>query len=248
MRKIVNGKLCDTNSAYCVGVFHDSYMAALYRKRNGEYFYVSTWTMAHEIKKTKAETSLTELLKQAIDRDKEKCVFKALTVTEARELCETRLDIETYEDEFGSVDEEGRTSRKTIEVKLKRPAIDQLYRVAQEKGCYERDVVDEILEEWLRDNDEAIVEGKTFKLDLNTCMQTKDVDVIPGEVVTKIYGNVKTDLLCRLQRVNVTGDQNNPLFGYYMRVVNLRRLALASAILTEKLLNIADVVTIDESA
>jgi hypothetical protein len=47
--------------------------------------------------------------------------------------------------------------------------------------------------------------------------------------------------------VNVTGDENNPLFGYYMRVTNLRQLALASAILTEKLLDIADVVTIDES-
>lgn len=48
--------------------------------------------------------------------------------------------------------------------------------------------------------------------------------------------------------MNVTGDENNPLFGHYMRVANLRQLALASAILTEKLLDIADVVTIDESA
>jgi hypothetical protein len=247
MKSIVNGKLCDTDSAHCVGVFCDPCMAALYRKRNGEYFYVSTRTMEHEIKETGEETPLRELLEQAMDRDKEKCMFKALTVAEARELCETRLDIETYEDEFGSVDEEGRTSRKTIEVKLKRPAVDQLYRVAQEKGCYERDVMDTILEAWLHDNDDAIVKGKTFKLDLSTCMQTKDVDVIPEEVVTRVYGNVKTDLLCRLQRVNVTGDENNPLFGYYMRVTNLRQLALASAILTEKLLDIADVVTIDES-
>jgi alpha-mannosidase len=94
MKKIINGKKYDTETATCVFTDREDCLKereraveSYYRKNNGEFFYHAQSYRDH---------GLTEL------RDE---LIKPQTVQEVKKDLETRLTVEEYEAIFGTVEE-----------------------------------------------------------------------------------------------------------------------------------------------
>lgn len=129
MKKIINGKVYDTEKATQVGIWSNgrSYRdfshcsETLYRKRTGEYFLYgeggpqscysraveqNTWTGGEDI--------------------------RPLTVEEARQWAEKNLEADEYEKEFGEVAEDD--SRQIVSITLSASLVEMLRREAQKAG------------------------------------------------------------------------------------------------------------------
>lgn len=130
MKKIINGRMYDTNTArkvYCVGhggqSFRDFgfYEETLFCKRTGEYFIYGEGGPA---------SKYAEQVDYNTSVGGERII--PLTLAEAKEWAERELDGEDYEDEFGKVDESG--ERVTLSVSLDAATADRIRKAAQEAG------------------------------------------------------------------------------------------------------------------
>jgi hypothetical protein len=115
MKRIIDGKKYDTETAYMVGQWENMYdvsnfhyySESLYRKRTGEYFLFGEGG---------ARSQYAETIGQNEWRGGEKII--PLTYDNARKWAEEHLSVEVYESEFGEVSED---DESTIAVTVRVP-------------------------------------------------------------------------------------------------------------------------------
>lgn len=140
MKKIINQKRYDTETAQEKGFWHNSYgyrdfnycEETLYQKKTGEFFlHGSGGPMTNYAKRVDGNSWSVgdELI--------------PLTYEEAREWAEEKLDAEDYEAIFGEVTEDG--SRVTIGISLPTGAAEQLKRMAAQTGKTQSDIIAELI-------------------------------------------------------------------------------------------------------
>lgn len=125
MKKIINGRMYDTNTANGVGEWESSYgytdfhwyQEKLFRKRTGEYFLYGEGNAASPYRRAVEQNCWTG------SED-----IKPLTVEEARIWAEEHLTADEYETEFGEVSED--ESRMAICITLPRSMVEQIKREA----------------------------------------------------------------------------------------------------------------------
>lgn len=141
MKKIINGKRYDTETAKLIGSDgysnpsdFDYWSEDLYQKKTGEFFLYG-------------EGGARTKYAQAIDSNSwcggERIM--PLSYDEAREWVEHHLDADTYEEVFGPVAEDD--SRKTVGFSLPVSIADTLKRMAAESGRTQSDIVAELIEQ-----------------------------------------------------------------------------------------------------
>lgn len=141
MKKIINGKRYDTETAKLIGSDgysnpsdFDYWSEDLYQKKTGEFFLYG-------------EGGARTKYAQAIDSSSwcggERIM--PLSYDEAREWVEHHLDADTYEEVFGPVAEDD--SRKTVGFSLPVSIADTLKRMAAETGKTQSDIVAELIEQ-----------------------------------------------------------------------------------------------------
>ena len=141
MKKIINGKRYDTETAKLIG--EDSYSnpsdfdywsEELYQKKTGEFFLYG-------------EGGARTQYAQAVDQNSwtggERIM--PLSYDEAREWVEKHLDADTYEEVFGPVAEDD--SRRALNLSLPASIADTLKRMAAETGKTQSDIVAELIEQ-----------------------------------------------------------------------------------------------------
>lgn len=129
MKKIINGKLYDTETAKEVGLrahggdprdFH-YFVERLYRKRTGEYFLHGEGGPMTQYARTIGQNQWSGGEK-----------IMPLDYQAARDWAEKHLDADDYMQEFGPVSEE--SERTTLSVSIDSATADKIRREAQEKG------------------------------------------------------------------------------------------------------------------
>lgn len=129
MKKIINGKLYDTETAKEVGLrahgegprdFH-YFVERLYRKRTGEYFLHGEGGPMTQYARTVGQNQWSGGEK-----------IMPLDYQAAREWAEKHMDADDYMEEFGPVSEE--SERTTLSVSLDAAVADKIRKEAQEKG------------------------------------------------------------------------------------------------------------------
>ena len=129
MKKIINGKLYDTDTAREIGArfrgesvrdFHYSF-EQLYKKRTGEYFLYGEGGPMSKYAETVGQNQWTGG-KKIIPLD-----YKAAT-----EWAEQNMDADDYQAEFGEVGEDG--ERTVLSISLDSAVADRIRRAAQEAG------------------------------------------------------------------------------------------------------------------
>ena len=129
MKKIINGKLYDTDTAKEIGSrfrgesvrdFHYSF-EQLYKKRTGEYFLYGEGGPMSKYAETVGQNQWTGG-KKIIPLD-----YKAAT-----EWAEKNMDADDYQAEFGEVGEDG--ERTVLSISLDSAVADRIRREAQEAG------------------------------------------------------------------------------------------------------------------
>lgn len=139
MRKIINGKKYDTDTATLVGEHQPEieiseftwYREELYRKKTGEYF---VYGEGHA------------LSRYAINRYGSWAPGEAITpmtYKEAMSWAEENLDADTYESEFGAVDDDGEPAQVAVWVSAKAKAA--LNRKMSETGKTQAEIIEELL-------------------------------------------------------------------------------------------------------
>lgn len=125
MKKIINGKLYDTETASCVGSWSNNYSPRdfqsvqedLYRKRTGEFFLYGEGGPASKYAVSVGGNSWSGGAK-----------IIPLTVEQAREWAEKHLDADEYQEIFGEVVEDD--SRTTLSISLSASAAGTARRAA----------------------------------------------------------------------------------------------------------------------
>lgn len=129
MKKIINGKLYDTETAKEVGLrahgegprdFH-YFVERLYRKRTGEYFLHGEGGPMTQYARTVGQNQWSGGEK-----------IMPLDYQAAREWAKKHMDADDYMEEFGPVSEE--SERTTLSVSLDAAVADKIRKEAQEKG------------------------------------------------------------------------------------------------------------------
>lgn len=137
MKKIINGKAYDTNTATLIGSKDNgnsptafAYCCeSLYRKRTGEYFMYGEG----------GPNSKYAVWSHGMLCDGERIIL--LTYDEARQWAESNLDADTYEAEFGAVvDDE---SRVCVSLSLSAAGLERARRAASARGVSLSALVDE---------------------------------------------------------------------------------------------------------
>lgn len=129
MKKIINGKLYDTDTAKCLGDWHNTWdsrshtyvFEALYQKRTGECFLYGTGGPMSKYSRTVGDNEWS---------GSEKII--PLSLAKAREWAEEHLTADEYEAAFGLPDENGETV--DLHVQLPAAIVAQLKRDAVEAG------------------------------------------------------------------------------------------------------------------
>lgn len=129
MKKIINGKLYDTETAKEVGLrahgegprdFH-YFVERLYRKRTGEYFLHGEGGPMTQYARTVGQNQWSGGEK-----------IMPLDYQAAREWAEKHMDADDYQAEFGEVGEDG--ERTVLSISLDSAVADRIRRAAQEAG------------------------------------------------------------------------------------------------------------------
>lgn len=129
MKKIINGKLYDTETATCVGSWANSYSPSdfqsveeeLYRKRTGEFFLYGEGGPASKYAVSVGGNSWSGGAK-----------IIPLTVEQAREWAEKHMDADDYQEIFGEVSED--ESRTALSISIATSASEIARRAAAESG------------------------------------------------------------------------------------------------------------------
>lgn len=131
MKKIINGKLYDTDTAKQIDTMYhgDSpsdfryYAERLYKKRTGEYFLHGEGGPM---------TQYAVSCGQNQWRGGEKII--PLTYEAAKKWAEENMDADDYQEEFGTVSEDDAGERVAMSISLDSATADRIRREAQEKG------------------------------------------------------------------------------------------------------------------
>lgn len=131
MKKIINGKLYDTETAKEVGLrahggdprdFH-YFVERLYRKRTGEYFLHGEGGPMTQYARTIGQNQWSGGEK-----------IMPLDYQAAREWAEKYMDADDYMEEFGPVSEDGNGERTVLTISLDVATAERIRRAAQEAG------------------------------------------------------------------------------------------------------------------
>ena len=141
MKKIINGKVYDTETAQEVGTWSNNLSCrdfgwcseTLYRKKTGEYFLHGKGGPA---------SRYAEPVGSGWGWGSGELIMP-LTYKEATEWAEKHLDCDEYEQIFGKVTED--ETRKTAAYSLSVTAIEVLRRMAQEQGRPASEILDELI-------------------------------------------------------------------------------------------------------
>lgn len=141
MKKIIAGKVYDTDTATKLGVWWSSNDVrsfshceeTLYRKRTGEYFLYGYGGPMTKYARAEGQNSWT-----GGDR------IMPMSYDEARTWAEEHLETGEYEAAFGEVTED--ESEYALYVKLPMPVADKLRRIASQQGKALRDVLVEMIQ------------------------------------------------------------------------------------------------------
>lgn len=137
MKKIINGRMYNTDTAHAVGEWNDSYpndfhyvCETLYRKRNGEYF-------------IHGEGGAMSKYAQSCGQNQwsggEQII--PLTYDSARDWAEKNLDADEYEAEFGEVSEDGEGEFVVVSLRMTSMAKVKLDRLASKTGKSRGDII-----------------------------------------------------------------------------------------------------------
>lgn len=128
MKKIINGKRYDTNTAQKMGAFYHLdrrdfhyFWETLYRKTTGEYFLYGEGGPASKYAETVGMNEWSGGEK-----------IMPLTVDAAKKWAEDHLDADEYEKIFGEVDES--REKKTVTFSLPVGTVEKIKRIAAEQG------------------------------------------------------------------------------------------------------------------
>lgn len=131
MKKIINGKLYDTETAKEVGLmshgegpcdFH-YFVERLYKKRTGEYFLHGEGGSMTQYARTIGQNQWSGGEK-----------IMPMDYQAAREWAEKHMDAEEYMEEFGPVSEDGNGERTVLTISLDGATAERIRRAAQEAG------------------------------------------------------------------------------------------------------------------
>lgn len=141
MKKIINGKAYDTDTATRLGTWWSSsdvrdfshVEETLYRKRTGEHFLHGYGGPMSKYARAEGQNSWS-----GGDR------IMPMSYDEARAWAEEHLDADEYEAAFGEVTED--ESEYDLHVKLPMSVADKLRRIASQQGATLRDVLVELIQ------------------------------------------------------------------------------------------------------
>lgn len=142
MKKIINGKRYDTDTAKEVGYAEakclpsdlDWWQETLYRKNTGEFFLYGEGN---------ARTRYAK--ESGVNNWRAGCRIMPLSVDEAKEWAENQLTADEYEKIFGEIAES--TERKTVSFSLSETVIEQIARLAAEKQISKSEVIELLVKE-----------------------------------------------------------------------------------------------------
>lgn len=146
MKKIINGKMYNTETATCVGTYSNGYHRgdfnyveeSLYLKKTGEFFFYGHGG---------ANSKYTEQTGTSTWSGGE--VIKPFTHNEAREWAEKMLDGDEYEAVFGKIIED--EERSVYSLSLQKDKLEKLKRLSSQMGVSVGKLADELIEEaWER--------------------------------------------------------------------------------------------------
>jgi len=137
MKRIIDGKKYDTETAYMVGQWENMYdvsnfhyfSESLYKKRTGEYFLHGEGG---------ARSQYAETVGQNEWRGGEKII--PLTYDNARKWAEEHLSVDVYESEFGEVSEDDDTTI-AVTVRVPQSTKDAIDKLAARTGRTRGDIV-----------------------------------------------------------------------------------------------------------
>lgn len=140
MKKIINGKVYDTNTAQRVGYWSNNLTyrdfswceETLYRKKTGEYFLHGEGGPASRYAEAVGTNSWGSGER-----------IMPLTYKEASEWAEKHLDGDEYEQIFGAVSEDD--TRKTVAYSLSVSAVEALRRMSEEQGKPASEILDAMI-------------------------------------------------------------------------------------------------------
>lgn len=139
MKKIINGRRYDTESAREVGFASYSHPRdfqyweeTLYRKNTGEFFLYGRGGPASRYAESLGQSGWTGGAK-----------IIPLNIEAAQKWAEEHMDADEYEKLFGVVEDD---SKKTVTFSLTGAAIEKIARMAAEKGCSKSEVVERLLQ------------------------------------------------------------------------------------------------------
>lgn len=140
MKKIINGKRYDTETATRLGEYWNGLSRrdfgfmeeTLYRKKTGEYFLYGEGGPASRYSRAVGQNSWS-----GGER------IMPMTIQEAKEWAEKHLDGDEYESIFGEVEEDG--SRKVIAVSLAVTTIEKLRDAAASSGRTMSGIIEELI-------------------------------------------------------------------------------------------------------
>lgn len=140
MKKIINGRRYDTNtakaladaSANCPRNDFNFWEETLYRKNTGEYFIHGTGGPMTQYAESCGNNSWC---------GGEKII--PLTIEAAKKWAEKHLDGDEYEKIFGAIEED--TSKRTVTFSLTETAIAKIARLAAEQNCSKSEIIERLL-------------------------------------------------------------------------------------------------------
>lgn len=145
MKKIINNKRYDTERAKEIGSYANGgswrdfshYRETLYRKKTGEFFLHGEGGPMTKYRVSEGQNSW---------RGGEKLI--PLTLSEAEKWAEQYLDVETYEDTFGEVEED--ETLETVAYRIKASNAERVRRAMSETGKSGGAIIDELIENGLK--------------------------------------------------------------------------------------------------
>lgn len=139
MKRVINGKRYDTNTATKVAVDEkhtggfDDWSETLYRKNTGEFFLFGEGGPMTQYRKRMEDGSLgygEEIIPLSLDG--------------AKRWCEDHLDSDAYEKIFGVVSEDA-GSKNTVTIRLSAAAISKLNNIAAETEKPKSDIIEGLI-------------------------------------------------------------------------------------------------------
>lgn len=140
MKKIINGRIYDTNTAKELGRDDQTYgnfsdwEETLYRKSTGEYFLHGEGGPQTKYAQQVGENSWT---------GGEKII--PLSIESAQKWAEEHLDADDYERIFGIIEENEDGKKTTVSIRLSDAAITRLNNLAAEKKTSKSDVIENLI-------------------------------------------------------------------------------------------------------